>query len=151
MRSDSIRMALWIGFWLAVPRAGAAAQVPAFALAPADSSVEAPPVDRLVAQALASAPSIAARRARASGSHWRSRGAGALPDPMVEVSLEDVSFPRWTVGKDEMSTLGVELRQEFGGFGRRRAERDALAEEAQVLDTETMDAARRATLAVRTQ
>ena len=141
--SDSLRTAFVA--WLAL------AALPAASAVPVDTGAEAPPVDSRVARALASAPSVGARRARAAALHMRAGAAGALADPTIEFGFEDVSFPRWTVGTDEMSTLGVELRQELGGFGRRGAERQAVAQEARVLDVDVMDEARRVTLAVRTQ
>ncbi len=143
MLSDSLRTLLVA--WLTL------AALPAAGVTPVGTGAEAPPVDSLVATALTSAPSIAARRARAAAVHLRARAAGALADPGLEFGLEDVSFPRWTVGKDEMSTLGVELRQELGGFGRRGAERQAVEQEARVLDVDIVDEARRVTVAVRTQ
>jgi outer membrane protein TolC len=143
MLADSIRTAIAAGLWLAA--------VPGAGVAQPGNVIEAPPVDSLVARALEFAPSIGARRARAAALHLRAAAAGALADPTIEFGLEDVAFPRWTVGSNEMSTLGVELRQELGGFGRRGAERQAVTQEARVLDIDVMDEARRVSLAVRTQ
>ena len=84
---------------------------------------DAPPVDSLTAWALRDAPRLEARRRTADAAETRRRAAGALADPRLEVSLEDVAFPRYTVGEEEMSTLGFEVRQDLGGFTERGAAR----------------------------
>src|SRR5262249_13454646 len=84
-----------------------------------------PPITELVAAALAHSPALAARRAQAAAAQAREEPAAALPDPMVEAALQDVGFPRYTVGKDENSMLGVELRQGLPYPGKRAARRAA--------------------------
>jgi outer membrane protein TolC len=92
----------------------------------------APPVDSLVEQALARAPSVAAMQAKLSAAREMIAPAGALPDPMLEVMLQDISFPKWTVGREEMSMIGPEIRQELPFPGKRAARRDVAAAEATV-------------------
>ncbi|MFH1177828.1 MAG: hypothetical protein V1750_10520, partial [Acidobacteriota bacterium] len=75
------------------------------------ASPTAPPVEDLVAAALERSPSVAALRERLAAAREMVAPAGALPDPMVEMMLTDVGFPRWTVGKEEMSMVGTEVRQ----------------------------------------
>jgi outer membrane protein TolC len=92
----------------------------------------APPVEELVMAALARSPALAALRAQVAASRSRELPAAALPDPMVEAAFQDVGFPRNTVGKDENSVLGVEVRQGLPYPGKRAARRAAArAETAQ--------------------
>ena len=69
----------------------------------------APPPDELVALALQRAPSLAALAARVQEARELVRPAGALPNPMVELMVQDVGFPRWTVGEEDMSMVGPQL------------------------------------------
>ncbi len=115
--------ALWfgaIGGQAACARAAAAA---ADTLAPVV-------VDSLVAETLARSPALAALRARAEAAGERVAPAGALPDPMVGLMLQDVAFPAITVGQEEMSMAGVEVQQGLSWPGRRRAQRAAASAEA---------------------
>jgi outer membrane protein, heavy metal efflux system len=86
----------------------------------------APPVEELVAAALTRSPALAALRAQVAASRHRELpAAAALADPMVEATFQDVSFPRYTVGKDENSMLAIEIRQGLSYPGKRAARRDA--------------------------
>jgi outer membrane protein TolC len=92
----------------------------------------APPVTELVTEALAKAPALAALRSSVEASREMERPAGALPDPMIEAMIQDADFPRFTVGKEEMSMAGVEVRQSLPYPGKRRARTEAAqAETAQ--------------------
>lgn len=84
----------------------------------------APPVEELVAAALDRAPSLEALRSRLAAAREMVAPAGALPDPMVEVVLQDMSFPKYTVGTDQMSMIGPEVRQDLPWPGKREARRD---------------------------
>ncbi len=86
-------------------------------------AVPAPPVEELVAEALARTPSLAAMRVRLAAARELIAPAGALPDPMVEIVLQDMSFPKWTVGSDQMSMIGPEVRQDLPWPGKREARR----------------------------
>jgi cobalt-zinc-cadmium efflux system outer membrane protein len=92
----------------------------------------APPVEQLVAEALARAPSVAAMQAKLSAAHELISPAGALPDPMLDFTLQDVAFPRWTVGSEEMSMIGPGYEQELPYPGKRDARREAAGAEAAV-------------------
>lgn len=87
-------------------------------------------IDSLVAEALARSPALAALRAREAAAVARVAPAGALPDPMVEVMLQDVGFPTLTLGEQEMSMASVEVRQGLLWPGRRRTRRAAASAEA---------------------
>jgi outer membrane protein TolC len=97
-----------------------AAAVPALA-----QTAPAPPVSELVAEALAQSPALAALRSGAAASRALEPAAGALPDPMIEAMVIDAKFPSYTLGKEEMSMAGVEVRQGLPYPGKRRARREA--------------------------
>ena len=90
----------------------------------------APPVEELVDRVLARSPSVAALKERLLAAREQVEPAGALPDAMVEVMLQDVAFPKWTVGSEEMSMIGPEVRQDLPYPGKRAARRDAASAEA---------------------
>ncbi|MHB8079938.1 MAG: TolC family protein [Candidatus Krumholzibacteriia bacterium] len=114
--------ALWTG-----AAGGAAGAGPA--TAPGDT-VAPVVVDSLVSEALARSPALAALQAREAAAVERVDPAGALPDPMVEVMLQDVGFPTLTLGRQEMSAASVEVQQGLLWPGRRRTRRAAAAAEA---------------------
>ncbi len=105
--------------------------------------------ERWVAEALAAAPDLAGLAAREAALAERVRPAGALPDPMVAVTLQDVGFPAWTVGEQEMSMLGVEAQQGLLWPGKRDARRAAAAGEAAQARAATEAARRRLAAQVR--
>jgi cobalt-zinc-cadmium efflux system outer membrane protein len=96
---------------------------PSRSTSPAAHTAPAPPVEELVAAALDRAPSIQALRSRLAAAREMVAPAGALPDPMVEIVLQDMSFPKWTVGSDQMSMIGPEVRQDLPWPGKREARR----------------------------
>jgi len=111
--------------------------------APATSEKSpAPPVEALVAAALEGSPSLAALRARVAAARERIAPAGALPDPMVELMVQNVGFSDWTVGGMEMSMVSGEYRQGLPYPGKRRARREAAAAAAEVATAE-LEAMRR--------
>jgi outer membrane protein TolC len=112
---------------------------------------EAPPVEELVARALANAPSVAARRARLVAAQAAVQAADVLPDPMIEFEFRDGGFPRWTIGSDPMSMLGATIRQPLLTKGRKAARRATATAEIGVRHAETDAAACDLTMAVRTE
>ncbi|HVN31408.1 MAG TPA: TolC family protein [Thermoanaerobaculaceae bacterium] len=92
----------------------------------------APGVETLVEQALARAPSVTAMQAKLSAAREMVSPAGALPNPTLDVTLQDVAFPRWTVGSEEMSMIGPGYEQELPYPGKRDARREAAGAEAAV-------------------
>jgi outer membrane protein TolC len=92
----------------------------------------APPPEQLVALALQRAPSLAALAARVQEARELVRPAGALPDPMVELMIQDVGFPTWTVGDEDMSMIGPQITQDIPFPGKRGARRRAAQAEVSV-------------------
>jgi len=92
----------------------------------------APPPDELVALALQRAPSLAALAGRVQAAREMARPAGALPDPMVELMIQDLGFPRWTVGEEDMSMIGPQITQGIPFPGKRGARRQAARAEVAV-------------------
>jgi outer membrane protein TolC len=125
-----------------VPHATAAAGADTLRSAPAPSvkvgpavtgaldTTPAPAVEELVARALAHAPALAAQRERQAAAAARVGVAGSLPDLTLEAVLQDVGFPDYTVGTEEMSLVGVEARQNLLFFGKRGSRRAAARAEA---------------------
>ncbi len=93
---------------------------------------EAPPVEELVAKALAASPSLAARRARVEAAQLAVRAADVPADPMVEFEYRDAGFPKWTVGSDPMSMIGASVRQPLLTKGRKTARRASAEAEVDV-------------------
>jgi len=96
----------------------------------------APPPDELVARALQRSPSLAALEARVREAREMVRPAGALPNPMVELMLQDIGFPRWTVGEEDMSMFGPQVTQGIPFPGKRGARRQAAQAEVTVKASE---------------
>ena len=96
----------------------------------------APPPDQLVALALQRAPSLAALAARVQEAREMVRPAGALPDPMVELMIQDIGFPRWTFGEEDMSMIGPQISQGIPFPGKRGARRRAAQAEVAVKASE---------------
>jgi len=92
----------------------------------------APPVDTLVALALARSPEIAAERQRAAAAGERVGSAGALDDPMLDLAYRDVNFPEYTVGEEEMSMIEIGIEQPLPFPGKRGARRRAASAMAEV-------------------
>jgi outer membrane protein TolC len=99
--------------------------------APPSPAQAAPPVEELVAAALARAPMVQARAAALAASREREGAAGALADPMLEGMLQNAGLG-WSVGDEEMSMLAAELRQELPWPGKRGAARAVAAAETAV-------------------
>ena len=126
-----------------------AAGAPALGAAVEPLVVPAPPIEVLIAEALAQNPEIRAAEARSQAALAAARPAGILPGPMFETYLDDESFPRYTVGTSEFSLLGLEFRQELPHPARRRAERAAAASEAEIPGVAAVLAIRRVAAGVR--
>jgi outer membrane protein TolC len=105
-------------------------------LPPHEDGRIAPPPDELVALAFQRAPSLAALAARVQEVRELVRPAGALPDPMVELMVQDIGFPRWTVGEEDMSMIGPQISQGIPFPGKRGARRRAAEAEVTVKASE---------------
>jgi len=116
---------------------------------PLEGAPAAPPVEELVARALERAPALAARRAAVAAARLMEIPATALPDPMVEGMLQNADFPDYTVGSEDMSMAGAELRQPLPYPGKRRARGDAAAAATALRAAELAAEERRVAAAVR--
>lgn len=110
----------------------------------------APPVEELVAEALARSPALGAARSRLAGARELERPAAALPDPTIEAMVQDADFPRFTIGEDQMSMAGVEVRQPLPYPGKRQARGEVARAETVVRSAEMARMERRITAEVRT-
>jgi outer membrane protein, heavy metal efflux system len=117
----------------------------------AEGEAAAPPLDELVARALANAPSIAARRARLAAAQAALPTADVLPDPTVEFEWRDGGFPTWTLGSDPMSMIGGTIRQTLISGGRKNTRRASAAAAVDVRHAEVDATACDLTMAVRTE
>jgi outer membrane protein TolC len=106
-------------------------------------------VEELIRQALESSPMLRAGADAAGAAAEMAAGAGALPDPMVEGMLQDVGFPDYTVGEEEMSMVGVEVRQGLLYPGKRKAARAEAGARASVSMAQWEAQRRRLALAIR--
>jgi len=129
---------LWI-FLLAAPVAAQMA-----------NDLSAPPVDALVAGALAKSPDLAAARARQSAAREMERPAAALADPTAGPVLQIADFPNYTIGTEDMSMAGAQLSQPLPYPGKRRARAEVARAETAQRESEVADLERRITAAVRT-
>jgi outer membrane protein, heavy metal efflux system len=100
--------------------------------ADAEAAGPAPPVETLVAAALERSPVLVVVRERLATAREAVSPAGALPNPSLELMLQDASFPKYTVGTAEMSMIGPEVRQALPFPGKREARRDAARAEAAI-------------------
>jgi outer membrane protein TolC len=103
---------------------------------PPQSITAAPPVEELVTAALERSPALTSLRARLQAAREMVAPSGALPDLMTSVSLQDASFPLWTVGSNEMSMVSVEVQQGLLYPGKRDARRAAARAEVATRDRE---------------
>ena len=133
----------------AASAAGRSSASPAPAEVPAEPAATAPAIETLVATVLERAPSVAALSEKLAAAREMIAPAGALPDPMVELMLQDVSFPSYTVGKMEMSMLGPEVRQSLPFPGKREARRAVARADADVRADELEALRRRMVFQVR--
>ena len=123
--------------------ATAAAQIPDAGTPPA------PSVDALVAEALARSPALAAVRSRTAAAREMERPAAALPDPMVEAMVQNADFPNYTIGSEDMSMAGFEVRQPLPYPGKLRSRAAAARAETALREAEAADLERRIAAEVR--
>lgn len=132
-----------VSLWLLAVPVGAAME-------PHWGPVPAPPVEELVTEALARSPALTAAGARLAGARELERPAEALPDPMVEALVQDADFPRFTIGKEDMSMAGVEVRQPLPYPGKRHARGEVARAEVALRAAEVTRVKRRIAAEVRT-
>jgi cobalt-zinc-cadmium efflux system outer membrane protein len=68
---------------------------------------------RLTAEAMASAPAVQRSVAMARATSTRIRPAGALPDPVLNVGVMDLTLPRFAFRESDFTEVDVELSQRF--------------------------------------
>jgi outer membrane protein TolC len=111
---------------------------------------DAPPVETLVARALAAAPSLAARRERVEAARLAAQAADVPPDPSIEFEFRGGQFPAWTLGSDPMSMIGASVRQPLLTGGRKQARRAEAEAEVGVRQAQAAQSATDLATAVRT-
>jgi outer membrane protein TolC len=121
----------------------------AAAAAQNDPGAAAPALGELIAEALANAPALAAARSRTSAARELERPAAALPDPMLEALVQNADFPRYTIGTEDMSMAGLEVRQPLPYPGKLRARAAAARAETVLREAETDELERRIVAEVR--
>lgn len=72
---------------------------------------------RLTAEAVDANAGLSAERARARAATARIRPAGALPDPMLNTGVMDLTLPRFAFHESDFTEVDVELSQELPWFG----------------------------------
>lgn len=105
----------------------------------------APPVDELVAAAIANSPMIAAERARLGAALESVSPAGALEDPMLDASGAFAVMD----GEPEFSTATLELSQEIPLGGKRGLRREAAEADAEARRTSLVRTEREVAMNVR--
>lgn len=96
-----------------------------------------PVLEELVSEALAKRPELAGARAAIRAEQERLPGAGALPDPVLSLSLQNDGFTAIRIGEMETSYVSIMASQTFPWFGKRGlrtgvAELDAKDAEAEL-------------------
>ena len=102
-------------------------------------------IDALAAAALDKAPGVAALRERLQAAGERITAAAALPDPMLELTLQDVGVYRF----NRTSSFLVEYRQDLPFPGKRGARRASAEAEAAVNRAELEDLQRKVVLEIK--
>ncbi|MCS7181920.1 MAG: TolC family protein [Thermoanaerobaculum sp.] len=95
-----------------------------------------PDLSALEREALAGYPGLEELRFKVFEAERLLPAAAALPDPMVELDLTLARFPRWTLGKEEMSMAGFSLQQALGNAKTRHARQLVAKATAQVARAE---------------
>lgn len=119
-------IALVSGAWAAVPARGAGATPPA----PAPDPVLA----RLLDEAIASRPELRQAEAAARAERERVPQAGALPDPMLTLGIQNDGFDEIQIGKMETSYWQVMVTQGLPWPGKRALRTDVARQSAVVAD-----------------
>jgi outer membrane protein, heavy metal efflux system len=94
------------------------------------ASVPALPTDavlaKLIEQSLAVRPELTQAHAEVTAERERGRQAGTLPDPMLQLGVQNDGFTAWEVGKMETSWYSVMASQTFPWPGKLRLRREAV-------------------------
>jgi len=106
----------------------------------------APTVEEFVTEGLKHSPSVEALRARLQAAQYKITPAGAFPDPMLELAVQDMGLPK--IGPN--STASLEVRQDLPYPGKRKARREAAKASAFFSAAELEDLRRRIISQIRT-
>src|SRR5262249_16694945 len=82
-----------------------------------------------VARAVAKNPSVAEMEARIQAAAHRAGQASALPDPEIEIAIQDIPPSDFSISRDDFTMSKITARQTFPGVGKRPA-RERAAEAA---------------------
>jgi cobalt-zinc-cadmium efflux system outer membrane protein len=123
--------------------------LPLAALAVLPAAAQTDSVDALVAEALAKSPDLAAARSRQTAAREMERPAAALADPTVGPLLQIADFPHYTIGSEDMSMAGIEVRQPLSYPGKRFARVEVARAETAQRTSEVADLERRIAREVR--
>ncbi|MEW6238000.1 MAG: TolC family protein [Candidatus Omnitrophota bacterium] len=99
-----------------------------------------PPLEDFIREALANNPDLAALQQRILAARERISPEGALPDPMVEFMVQDIGFPDYTIGDEEMSMAGVQIKQGLLYPGKLKSRKAAAEAEARIPVAQWLDA-----------
>ncbi|HET8540211.1 MAG TPA: TolC family protein [Anaeromyxobacter sp.] len=124
-RAAALVAVAW-GAWAAAPARGADAVPPT---PPAD-----PLLARLVDEAIASRPELRQAEAAARAERERIPQAGALPDPMLSLGIQNDGFGELQIGKMETSWWQVMITQGLPWPGKRGLRADVARQSAAVAD-----------------
>jgi len=101
----------------------------------------APTMEAAIAEALDRSEELAAIRARIEAAEARIRPAGALPDPMVSVGLQNIPVGQGVaIDKDMMSSFALMASQEVPPASMRRAMRAVMSDDVAMLSASLDDA-----------
>ncbi|MEO7986350.1 MAG: TolC family protein [Gemmatimonadales bacterium] len=92
---------------------------------------------RLTTEAIASAPAILRSDALSRAALTRIRPAGALPDPMVNVGVMDLTLPRFGFRESDFTEVDIEISQQFPWPGTRGSQTRAARATARGAGAET--------------
>jgi outer membrane protein TolC len=109
----------------------------------------APSVEELVVRALERSPALQALAARLAAAQEMESPASSLPDPMIEAMVQEASFPDDSIGEEDMSMAGVEVRQDLLYPGKRRAAGEVARAHTSVRAAELAELERRVAAEVR--
>lgn len=98
-----------------------------------DETNSAPPVEDLIREALRNSPSLQSMQSRIRAAGEMISPEGALPDPMLEITMQDVNFPSITVGDEEMSMVGVQATQNIPFPGKLQAKKETAKAKQQTI------------------
>lgn len=89
-----------------------------------------------IGNAVAHNPELAAMESRVAAARHRVGQAGALPDPEIEIGIQDIPFSNPSFTRSDFTMEMISARQMFPGAGKRGARRSAAETEAEAVAAE---------------